>query len=158
MNKKTVELFEVKDNTILIPEENLNKLTDTDKSKIAFYSNTLGYEVVFKKTESKKRKTFTIEKAILYITENDKKSLKAFSALKTDADKVTEHYKALVLLKKLANSENATNEEKASAPKDEELKEARRLMIIAQKNAFNAQKKFFIDKYGDDAYSEVKGM
>ena len=61
-------------------------------------------------------------------------------------------------LGRLEPEKNATNEEKASAPKDEELKEARRLMIIAQKNAFNAQKKFFIDKYGDDAYSEVKGM
>ena len=150
MAKKSVALFSVQDNKLLIPEENIDKLTDADKSKIAFYNNTLGYEVIFTKPEPKKRKTFTIAKATLYIEANNKKGLKAFKALKEDADKAAKSYKSLVAAKKDENSENA--------PTDEEVKSARKAMIVAQKDAFIAQKKFFIETYGEDAYEAVKEM
>ena len=158
MRKKAIELFEVNDNKVLIPEENIEKLTDSDKSKIAFYSKTLGYEVVFIKPEPQKRKSFTIDKATAYINAYDKKGLNAFTALKKDADKVTEKYKVLVQAKKQADSKDATKEEKAAAPKENEIADARKAMIIAQKDAYIAQKNYFIDKYGEDAYKAVKEM
>ena len=66
MAKKEAALFEVKENKIYILEENLSKLTEADNTKIAFYSKTLGYEVVFTTPEPKKKNYFTIDKAIVY--------------------------------------------------------------------------------------------
>ena len=86
MAKKTVSLFEVKDKEILILKENLSKLTSSDNEQIAFYVNTLGFEVKFVEPEPKKKNYFTIEKATEYIKANDKKSLKEFVAFKEKAD------------------------------------------------------------------------
>ena len=67
MAKKEVSLFEVKDKEILILKENLSKLTSSDNEQIAFYVNTLGFEVKFVEPEPKKKNYFTIDKAIVYM-------------------------------------------------------------------------------------------
>lgn len=158
MAKKEVSLFEVKENKIYILEENLSKLTEADNTKIAFYSKTLGYEVVFTTPEPKKKNYFTIDKAIAYINAYDKKSLKEFNAFKEKADKLAAEYKALKAAEKKAKAKDATEEDKANAPKKEAVKDAQKAQIIAQREAFTKQKEYFKKKYGKEAYDTVRMM
>ena len=158
MAKKTVSLFEVKDKEILILKENLSKLTSSDNEQIAFYVNTLGFEVKFVEPEPKKKNYFTIEKATEYIKEHDKKSLKEFAALKAEADKLAATYKSLKAAQKKAEAENATDEDKKNAPKEADVKAAQKAQIVAQREAFAAQKEYFKTKYGKEAYDTVRMM
>ena len=158
MAKKEVSLFEVKENKIYILEENLSKLTEADNTKIAFYSKTLGYEVVFTTPEPKKKNYFTIDKAIVYINAYDKKSLKEFKALKEEADKLAAAYKELKAAQKKAEAKDATEEDKKKAPKAEDVKAAQKAQIVAQREAFTAQKEYFKKKYGKEAYDAVRMM
>ena len=158
MAKKTVSLFEVKDKEILILKENLSKLTSSDNEQIAFYVNTLGFEVKFVEPEPKKKNYFTIEKATEYIKANDKKSLKEFVAFKEKADKLAAEYKELKAAQKKAEAENATEEDKANAPKEDAVKAAQKAQIVAQREAFTKQKEYFKKKYGKEAYDTVRMM
>ena len=158
MAKKTVSLFEVKDKEILILKENLSKLTSSDNEQIAFYVNTLGFEVIFIEHEPKKKNYFTIEKATEYIKENDKKSLKEFVAFKAEADKLAAAYKEMKAAQKKAEAENATEEEKKNAPAEADVKAAQKAQIVAQREAFTKQKEFFKKKYGQEAYDIVRMM
>lgn len=158
MAKKTVSLFEVKDKEILILKENLSKLTSSDNEQIAFYVNTLGFEVKFIEPEPKKKNYFTIEKATEYIKENDKKSLKEFVAFKAEADKLAAAYKEMKAAQKKAEAENATEEEKKNAPAEADVKAAQKAQIVAQREAFTKQKEFFKKKYGQEAYDIVRMM
>ena len=158
MAKKEVSLFEVKDKEILILKENLSKLTSSDNEQIAFYVNTLGFEVKFVEPEPKKKNYFTIDKAIVYIKAYDKKSLKEFNALKEEADKLAAAYKELKAAQKKAEAADATEEDKKKAPKAEDVKKAQKAQIVAQREAFTAQKEYFKNKYGKEAYDAVRMM
>ncbi len=144
--KKEVEHFKVVDKTIVMYEEDIPKLTEAENTKIAFFVQTLGYEMVFVEPEPKKKNYFTVEKAERFLRK-DKEGLEAFREFKKKADKVTAKYKAL---------KKAEKEGGEDAPSEAEVKEAQRAMISAQKDAFIDQKKWFKETYGEDAYEKVR--
>lgn len=156
--KQMEELFKVEGKEILILKKDLSKLTSSDHEQIAFYVNTLGFVVKFTDPEPKKKNYFTIEKAIAYIKEHDKKSLTEFNDLKAEANKLAEKYKELNAAAKKAKAEDATEEDKENAPKEEDLKAAQTAQIKAQRQAFSNQKDYFIKKYGEEAYITVRMM
>ena len=145
--KKEVEHFQIIDGKIVMKEEDINNLTEAENTKIAFYAQTLGYEVAFLEPEPKKKNYFTVEKAEKYLKKKDKAGLKEFRDFKKEADKITAEYKKL---------KKAEKEGGDKAPSEEEVKEARRAMISAQKDAFIEQKKWFKDRYGIDEYDAVR--
>lgn len=145
--KKVKSLFEISGNTIRVKEEDLIALSnDEEQSAKVAALKKLGYELELVKPEPKTRKTFTKAKAEAYIKAYDKKSLKAFAALEKDSKAAAAAYTELVAAHKKGE---------ASA---EEVAEARKTMIRKSREAFTAQKKYFRDTFGDEAYETVKGM
>ena len=138
--KKEVEHFKIADGKIIMEEKDIANLTEEENLKIAFYAKTLGYEVVFIEPEPKKSNYFTIAKAEKYLKKKDKEGLKRFNDLKKDANKLTEEYKEI----------------KKSGADEDKVKEARKNMITAQREAFIAQKEWFKDTYGIDEYDKVR--
>lgn len=156
--KQRKPLFDIEGKEIHILKENISKLESSDQEQIAFYVNTLGFEVKFVDPEPKKKNYFTIEKAVEYIKSNDKKSLKEFEDLKAEANKLAAEYKKLNAALKKAEAKGATEEDKKNAPTEEEVKEAQTAQIKAQRKAFADQKDFFIKKYGKEVYTAVRKM
>lgn len=144
--KKEKELFKTVDNKVIMEEKDITNLSDFDREKIAFFVRTLGYEMVFIEPEVKKNNYFTVEKAEKYLKEN-KGDLNTFRAFRVDADKVSAKYKEL----KKAQKEGGKNK-----PSDEEVRQARNAMVIAQREAFNEQKQWFKDTYGVEEYDKAR--
>lgn len=144
---KPVEHFKVVDgNKIVMEEKDINNLSDAENTKIAFYVKTLGFDLVFIEPEPTKKNYFTVAKAEKYLAK-DKEGLKKFQSFKKSAEKITEDYKAL---------KKAEKEGGEKAPDEAAVKEARKAMISAQKDAFIAQKKWFKETYGVDEYDKVR--
>lgn len=144
--KKKVEHFKVIDKTIVMYEEDIPNLTEAENTKIAFFVQTLGYEMVFVEPEPKKKCYFTVEKAEKYLRKN-KEDIETFRGFKKQADKATAKYKAL---------KKAEKEGGEGAPDKEEVKQARNAMVSAQRDAFIAQKQWFKDTFGVDEYDKVR--
>lgn len=138
--KKEIEHFRIEEGKVLLEEKDIENLTEKENKKISFYVKTLGYEVIFLEPEPKKNNYFTIAKAEKYLKKNDKKNLKAFNDIKNEANKVTEEYKDI-----------------RKTSKDQKvIKEARKKMITAQREAFIEQKEWFKDTYGIEEYDKVR--
>ena len=157
MAKKTKELFKVDGDKIMVYDI-VALAEDPEAAKKFRAYKTLGYEIVEVKPEPKKRNTFTIEKAQEYIKAHDKKGLKSFASIKDEAATLADEYRNLKAAEKKAKATDATEEDKKAAPTAEEVKAAQRAMITAQRTAFAAQKKYFKEKYGEEAYNEVRMM
>lgn len=138
--KKAVEHFKIADGKIIMEEKDIANLTEAENIKISFYVKTLGFEMVFVEPEPKKSNYFTIAKAEKYLRKKDKEGLKKFNELKIEANKLTEKYK----------------EVKKSGADEDKVKEARKNMITAQREAFISQKEWFKDTYGIDEYDKVR--
>lgn len=146
--KKEVQHFRVIDEKIVLEEKDIPNLTEEENTKIAFFVKTLGYEVVFVEPEPKKSNYFTVAKAEKYLNQKrDKEGLKKFRDFKKKADQATAEYKAI------KKAEKEGGEDK---PSEDKVNEARRAMIIAQKDAFLAQKEWFKDTFGTDEYERVR--
>ena len=78
--KEVAALFELneKEKLVIMKEEDIINLSDSDKLKIEFYVNVLKFQVVFVEPEVKVRKTFKMENAYKYIKKNDKDSVEEF--------------------------------------------------------------------------------
>lgn len=154
------ELYRIEDGKILTTDVVALVADAKAAEKVKAY-RALGYDVVEVKPEPakrKKRKTFKAGKAEAYIKAYDKNKLKKFQAFKADADKLAAKYKELVAAAKAAKAEDATEEVKAAAPSEKELKAAQKEMIKAERSAFTEQRKFFIEEYGEDEYNAVRMM
>ena len=154
--KKAVEYYQLVDNKVVMQEADIVNLTEADQQKIAFYVNVLKYEMCFVEPEEKKRKTFKIEKAVAYIKKHDKTALAEFEALAAEAKKAAEAYKKLNAAAKAAKKDGASDDVKAAAPTNKKVKDAQKAMITANREAFLAQKAYFIEHYGDKDYEAVK--
>ena len=154
------ELYRIEDGKILTTDVVALVKDEKVAEKVKAY-RALGYEVVEiepEKAKKSKRKTFKAGKAEAYINAYDKKSLKEFQDLKANANKLAAKYSSLVAAAKAALAENATAEEKEAAPNEADIKAAQKKMITAQRDAFTKQRKFFIDKYGEEEYNAVRMM
>ena len=137
--KKEIKHYQLVDKKVVMEEKDIANLTENEHIEIAFYVKTLGYELVYIEPEPKKKNYFTVEKAEKYL-KKDKEALKKFRSFKKSADQLTVEYKE-------AKKEN----------KDEDqIKEAQKKMITAQREAFIAQKEWFKDTYGIDEYDKVR--
>lgn len=144
--KKKTPLFkhftvDTQNKQIIVIRDNLKYLTDEEYQEIKVYEK-LDYKLVILEEKPKVKKiTFTYDKAVSYIKKNHKKDLTTFESFKEEANKLTEEYK------KLKESGNVS---------DEELKEARTNMVMAQRDAFTKQKEWFKAEYGEEAYNEAR--
>ncbi len=137
--KKEIKHYQLIDNKVVMEEKDIVNLTENEHIEIAFYVKTLGYELVYIVPEPKKKNYFTVEKAEKYL-KKDKAGLKKFRDFRKNADKVTAEYKDI---KKTSNDES-------------KIKEARKAMITAQREAFIKQKEWFKDTYGIEEYDKVR--
>ena len=155
--KEVAALFELneKEKLVIMKEEDIINLSDSDKLKIEFYVNVLKFQVVFVEPEVKVRKTFKMENAYKYIKKNDKDSVEEFDNLKADANAAAATYKTLNAEYKKKLEDKVEVDEKQYAA---DLKAAKKAMIEKQKDAFIAQKNLFKEKYGEEAYEAVKAM
>lgn len=144
--KKEIKHYRIDNGKILMEEKDIANLTEEENIQIAFYVKTLGYELLFLEPEPRQKNYFTVEKAEKYL-KKDKEGLKKFNSFKKEADKVTAEYKAL----KMEEKEGGKNK-----PNKETIKEARRAMVSAQRDAFIAQKKWFKETYGIEEYDKVR--
>ena len=147
--KKEVKYYELVNNTIVMYEENVVKLSEEDKKMISFYHNVLGYQMCFLQPEDKQKQYFKIEKAKKYITKNDKARLEEFNAFRTKADELAKEYATLKEKQKAGGQD---------APTLVEVKAAQTKQINAQRKAYAEQKKWFKATYGQEAYDEVRKM
>ena len=145
--KKEVEHFTITDGKIVMEEKDINNLTEAENTKIAFYVKTLGFDLVFVEPEPKKKNYFTAEKAEAYLKKKSKEELIAFKNFKIDADKATKEYKDLKAAEKKGGKDK---------PDEATVNEARKAMVKAQREAFQAQKKWFKDTYGIEEYDKVR--
>ena len=145
--KKEVEHFRIADGKIIMEENDIANLSDSENTKISFYVKTLGYDLVFVEPEEKKKNYFTAEKAERYLKKKDKEGLKTFTDFKKDADKVTAEYKELKAAEKKGGKDK---------PDEEAVNQARKAMVTAQRKAYLDQKKWFKETYGIDQYDKVR--
>lgn len=144
--KKEIKHYQIIDDKIVMEEKDIVNLSETEHKEIAFYSKTLGYELVYIEPEPKKKNYFTVEKAEKYL-KKDKEGLKKFKAFKKDADRITEEYKEL---------KKAERDGGKDKPDKTKVNEARKAMVTAQRSAFLAQKEWFKDTYGIEEYDRVR--
>lgn len=160
MAKKKPEqkLYELKDKKILMYEADIPKLSAEDKEMISFYHNVLGHEMVFIQPEEKVKEYFRLENAKKYLKRKDKDALAEFNKLAAKADKAAAAYKKLKEAEKAAKAEGATEEQKKAAPAAEAVAAAQKDMINEQREAFKAQRAWFKETFGEEAYDEVRKM
>ena len=160
MAKKKVEqkVYELKDNKIIMLEADIPKLTQEDKDKISFYHNVLGHEMCFIQPEEKVKEYFRLAAAKKYLKKRDKAGLAEFEKIAAKADKAAAAYKTLKAAEKAAAADGATEEDKKAAPTPEALAAAQKDMISEQREAFKKQRAWFKEKYGEEAYDEVRKM
>ncbi len=145
--KKEIEHFKIADGKIIMEEQDIANLSDSENTKISFYVKTLGYEVVFIEPEEKKKNYFNAEKAERYLKKKDKEGLKKFKSFTEEADKVTAEYKEIKAAEKKGGKDK---------PDEAAVKEAQKAMITAQRKAFQDQKDWFKETYGPEEYDKVR--
>lgn len=145
--KKEIEHFRIVDGKIIMKETDIANLSDSENTKIAFYVKTLGYDLVFEEEEEKKKEYFNVEKAERYLKKKDKEGLETFKSFTEEADKATAEYKEVKAAEKKGGKDK---------PDEATVKEAQKAMITAQRIAFQKQKDWFKETYGQDEYDKVR--
>lgn len=171
---------------IKVVQEDMLKMPSGEKDKITFLSS-IGYKVDILEQRPKepkvRKKSFTINNAIEYIKANTSKKeaeaiINEWNAMKEEANKLTEDYKKVVAsiknceneLKKLEKdyTDNKIDEETYNKRKKElnntieeykpDVDEKKKIQLVAQRKAKDAQKKDFIDRFGEEVYQLVVKM
>jgi chromosome segregation ATPase len=171
---------------IKVVQEDMLKMPSGEKDKITFLSS-IGYKVDILEQRPKepkvRKKSFTINNAIEYIKANTSKKeaeaiINEWNAMKEEANKLTEDYKKVVAsiknceneLKKLEKeyTDNKIDEETYNKREKElnntiekyksDADEKKKIQLVAQRKAKDAQKKDFIDRFGEEVYQLVVKM